>query len=168
MSPRHEFVRVPRRTYYPVVAPASVETLRLNRYDKWTDNDQTVISDRACVLGTWRWGLASHNPSPVVAPASVETLRLNRYDKWTDNDQTVISDRACVLGTWRWGLAHGGLPTPQVSQDPVALFIPPKLYPLLVILTTLANQWRILKSHLRVGRGQGGGERQRGRGPRQS
>src|ERR1019366_10195265 len=77
MSPRHEFVRVPRRTYYPVVAPASVET-----------------------------------------------LRLNRYDKWTDNDQTVISDRACVLGTRRWGLAHGGLPTPQVSQDPVALFIP--------------------------------------------
>src|ERR1039458_332488 len=116
MSPRHEFVRVPRRTYYPVVAPASVET-----------------------------------------------LRLNRYDKWTDNDQTVISDRACVLGTWRWGLAHGGLPTPQVSQDLVALSIPPKLYPLLVILTTLANQWRILKSHLRVGRGQGGGERLRGR-----
>src|ERR1022692_4817902 len=121
MSPRHEFVRVPRRTYYPVVAPASVET-----------------------------------------------LRLNRYYKWTDNDQTVISDRACVLGTWRWDLAHGGLSTPQVSQDPVALFIPPKLYPLLVILTTLANQWRILKSHLRVGRGQGGGERQRGRDPRQS
>src|ERR1019366_6659603 len=93
MSPRHEFVRVPRRTYYPVVAPALVET-----------------------------------------------LRLNLYDKWTDTDQPVISDRACVLGTWRRGLAHSGLPTPQVSQDSVTLFIPPKLYTLLVILTTLANQ----------------------------
>jgi len=62
VSPRHEFVRVPHRTYHPVAAPASVETLRVKRQNVRIASDGTIargakvaMARRLAVRLYWMW-----------------------------------------------------------------------------------------------------------------